>query len=426
MTLADRILSRSARVGVMGLGYVGLPLAVEIAQAGFPLVGMEKDGEKVKRIREGQSYIEDVPQHLLADLVKQGRLEATADPGIIAQLDVVIICVPTPLSKTKEPDISSIVEASQTIAPHLAGGEKLVILESTTFPTTTEEVTLPILEAGGLKVGKDFFLAFSPERIDPGNRRYGVRNVPKVVGGVTPRCTELAHLFYGQFVEQVVPVSSPRAAEMTKLLENIFRCVNIALINELAMLCDRMKIDIWEVIEAASSKPFGFMPFYPGPGLGGHCIPVDPFYLSWKAKEYDFHTQFIELAGNINENMPYWVVGKVAEALNTHQKSVNGSRILLLGVAYKRDVADVRNSPALRIAELLRERGAQICYSDPFIPRFRVGEEVYTRALLSDELLGQSDCVVIITDHGGVDYAKVAEGAKLVVDTRGVLHHLPK
>ena len=423
MSLAEKIATRQCRVGVMGLGYVGLPLALEIARAGFHVIGLEKDDSRAGKVNNGQSYLEDVPQERLNGFVSNGQLKATTDFSVIADLDVVIMCVPTPLTKAKEPDISCIGEACRSVAKYL-GKDKLISVESTSFPTTTEGVVLPILESEGLKVGKDFYLIFSPERIDPGSKRYGVRDIPKLVGGVTPRCTELGKLFYEQFIDHVLVVSSPRVAEMAKLLENIFRCVNIALINELMMLSERMNIDIWEVIEAASSKPFGFMPFYPGPGLGGHCIPVDPFFLSWKAREYDFHTQFIELAGNINERMPYWVVDKISAALNTHQKSLNGSRVLLLGVAYKKDVGDVRSSPALRVIELLADKGAEITYHDAHVPAITVAGRKYASAPLTRALLRESDCVAIITDHSNVDYVKVVQWSELVVDTRGVLRHL--
>jgi UDP-N-acetyl-D-glucosamine dehydrogenase len=416
----EKIESKQAKVAVIGLGYVGLPLAVAIAQAGFKVFGIDPDDTKRKFLNDGKSYIPDVDKKILRRLAKAELLKASKNFKIIKDCEIVIICVPTPLTAMHEPDLSYIREASLAISENLKK-QHLVILESTTYPGTTEEVVLPILEESGLKVGRDFYLVFSPERIDPGNKKYTIKNTPKVIGGITSQCTRRAALFYSKFVEKVVPVSSTKVAEMTKLLENIFRCVNIALVNELMLLCDRMGLSIWEVVEAASTKPFGFMKFTPGPGLGGHCIPIDPFYLSWKARQYDFHTEFIELAGKINEYIPYYVVAKVADALNTHKKSINGSKILIIGVAYKKDIGDTRESPALKVIELLLDRKARISYVDPYVEQIRVGQENFSSQTLNEEILKASDCVVIITDHTTVDYPLIVEQASLIVDTRNVL-----
>ena len=418
-SLADKITARTARVGIIGLGYVGLPLAVEYAKAGFAVTGFDVAESKVERINAGISYVEDVDSGVLMSLTEQGKLRATSDPSVLEELDTVNICVPTPLRKTKDPDMAYIVSACQEIAKHLHPG-MLVILESTTYPGTTEEVVLPLFSASGLQVGRDFFLCFSPERVDPGNPRYDTRNIPKVVGGVTPACTKMGALFYSQALEKVVPVSSTQVAEMVKLLENTFRMINIGLVNELAIMCERMGINIWEVIDAAATKPFGFMPFYPGPGLGGHCIPIDPFYLSWKSRQAGIEARFIELAGYVNGQMPQFVVDKIQAALNDQEKPLKGSRIHVLGVAYKRDIDDVRESPALDVIHLLRRRGAQVSYSDPFVPAIRIDDSQLFAAELSDSIK-DSDCVVIVTDHTKFDYAKVAEQAKLIVDTRNAL-----
>ncbi|HEY3375691.1 MAG TPA: nucleotide sugar dehydrogenase [Candidatus Aquicultor sp.] len=420
MPLADLITTKTARVGIIGMGYVGLPLAVAIAQAGFTVTGIDVDKAKVSSISRGESYIPDVPTADLKDAVDKGLFSATTDFSVLKDADVISICVPTPLSEMREPDITYVRAAASEVAKYLRSGQ-LVILESTTYPGTTEEVLLPMLEESGLTVGKDFWLAFSPERVDPGNEKYNMSNTPKVVGGVKSQCTEAARLFYSQFVGQVVPVSSTQAAEMTKLLENIFRCVNIALVNELMVLCDRMGINIWEVIEAASSKPFGFMPFFPGPGLGGHCIPIDPFYLSWKARQYDFHTEFIELAGKTNEGIPYFVATKVGEALNAHEKSIKGSNVLVLGLAYKKDIGDTRESPALKIITLLENLGAHVTYHDPYAKQAIIGAKTYTSVELTPAVVNESDCVLIVTDHTNVDYQMVADNAKLIVDTRNKL-----
>jgi len=417
--LRDRIANHTAHVGVIGLGYVGLPLAVEFASAGFRVTGIDIQQGKVDEFNSGHSYIQDVPDRVFAPLVASGKLSATTDFSIIKELDTVDICVPTPLRKTKDPDMSFIVAASDEVAKYLHSG-LLVMLESTTYPGTTDELVLPKLEATGLKTGQDFFVCFSPERVDPGNPKYQTRNIPKVVGGITPRCTELGALFYQQSLETVVAVSSTRVAEMVKLLENTFRMINIGLVNELALMCDRMGIDVWEVIDAAATKPFGFMPFYPGPGLGGHCIPIDPFYLSWKSKESGIEARFIELAGYINGRMPEFVIEKIQNALNDASKPLRNSHVHILGVAYKRDIDDVRESPALDIIALLRRRGARVTYSDPYVPVVRLDGDDLTSADLASSVAA-ADCCVIVTDHKKVDYDSVVEHAKLIVDTRNAL-----
>ena len=416
MDLQEKIESTKAEICVIGMGYVGLPLAVEFARVGFPVTGLEVDEERAEAIREGRSYIGDVAGDDVASLVKAGKLWATTDYDVLREMDVAFICVPTPMTPMKAPDLSFVVTATEGIAKRLRPGQ-LIVLQSTTYPGTTEEVVLPILEESGLKAGTDFHLAFSPERVNPGDRLHTVRTTPKVVGGITPRCAELARALLARLNPHVHVVSSPRVAEMTKLLENIFRSVNIALVNELALLSERMGIDFWEVIEAASTKPFGFMPFYPGPGVGGHCIPVDPFYLSWKARQFDFYTKFIELAAAVNQGMPYHVVEMVSKALNRQGKCLKGAQVLILGVAFKKDVDDARNSPAQRIVELLWERGAQVSYNDPHVPRFPVGEVVLQSRELTAELLSQSDCVVIVAGHSLYDYRWIVEHSPLVVDT---------
>ena len=420
--LTDKINARSARVGIVGLGYVGLPLATEFAKAGFSVTGIDLHQGKVDQLNQGMSYIQDVDSHEVKHLVQERRLSATTNFSVVAELDTINICVPTPLNKTKDPDMSFIQSACQEIAKYFHPG-MLVILESTTYPGTTEEVVLPLLANNGLRAGKDFFLCFSPERVDPGNPNYQTRNIPKVVGGVTPACTSMGTLFYSQALETVIPVSSTQVAEMVKLLENTFRMINIGLVNEMAVMCDRMGINVWEVIDAAASKPFGFMPFYPGPGLGGHCIPIDPFYLSWKTKQAGIEARFIELAGYINGQMPHFVVEKIQTALNDCGKPVKGSHIHILGVAYKRDIDDVRESPALDIMHLLLQRGARVSYSDPHVPSIKVdGKE-----LLSTKMNGEiekSDCVVIVTDHSSINYQAVLRKARLIVDTRNTLRGL--
>ncbi len=422
--LKTKIADRSARVGVLGLGYVGLPLAVEFAKAGFQVMGIDVSAEKVGQINRGESYVLDVHADELKPLVETGSLRATTDFAEIANFDTVNICVPTPLRKTKDPDMSYIVACTEELAKYLKAGT-LVILESTTYPGTTEELLLPTIEKSGLKVGQDFFLCFSPERVDPGNPNFQTKNIPKVVGGTTPACTEAGALFYRQALDTVVPVASTSVAEMVKLLENTFRMINIGLVNELAMMCDRMGINVWEVIEAAATKPFGFMPFFPGPGLGGHCIPIDPFYLSWKTKQAGIEARFIELAGYINGQMPQFVVDKISNALNEHAKAVKGSHIHLLGIAYKRDIDDLRESPALDIAHLLQHKGARVTFSDPYISRTVNHEGIEIERLAEDAALKSADCVVIVTDHRNVDYGNVSRTARLVVDTRNALKAYP-
>ena len=422
--LRERIDARTARVGVVGLGYVGLPLAVEFARAGFVATGIDLDQRKVDAINQGTSYIPDVETDEVARLVASGRLRATTDFGAVAALDTINICVPTPLRKTKDPDMSYIVSAVEQIARGLHPG-MLVILESTTYPGTTEELVQPMLEAGGLKAGVDFYLAFSPERVDPGNPTFNTHNVPKVVGGIGAESTALASALYGAAIETIVPVSSPRSAEMVKLLENTFRMVNIGLVNEIALMCDRLGLDVWEVVKAAATKPFGFMPFYPGPGLGGHCIPIDPFYLSWKAKQTGFDPRFIELAGQINGQMPHFVVDKIADALNRHQRSINGSTVLVLGVAYKRDIDDMRESPSLDVMALLHQKGATVKYADPYVPMLAArawhgGFDMQTEPLTASAVAA-ADCVAILTEHRSVDYDMVLRSARLIVDTRNAI-----
>ncbi len=427
-SLLEKIESRQARAGVVGLGYVGLPLAVELARAGFTTVGIDVDVRKVDEIAAGHSYIPDVPTADGAALRAAGRLSATTDFSAIAGLDTVNICVPTPLRKTKDPDMSFVVAAAERIAAHLHEG-MLVVLESTTYPGTTAELLQPMFEATGLKAGRDFFLAFSPERVDPANERFNTRNTPKVVGGTTAECARAAAALYGAAVDTIVPVSSTQVAEMVKLLENTFRAVNIGLVNELALMCDRMGIDVWEVVAAAGTKPFGFMPFYPGPGLGGHCIPIDPFYLSWKAKQAGFEARFIELAGHVNAAMPQYVADKVAEALNTQRKPVNGASILVLGVAYKRDIDDIRESPALDVMHVLHARGARVAYADPHVPVLRArdwaGGHELRGADLTREALAAADCVVVLTDHRAFDFEMVAAAARVGGDTRNAVRPAP-
>ncbi len=419
--LLQKIQSRAARLGVIGLGYVGLPLATRAGRVGFSVLGFDVSAERAARLNAGESYIGDVSSAEVAELRENGRFEATTDFRRLRSCDVVVICVPTPLNLTRDPDISFIERAAQDIARVLRAGQ-LVILESTTYPGTTEEIIQRELESTGLKTGEDVFVSFSPERIDPGqtnSKGWTVENTPKVVGGVTPGCTELAVAFYSHITSRVVPVSSPRVAELTKLFENIFRSVNIALVNELALLCDRMGLNVWEVVDAAATKPFGFMKFTPGPGLGGHCIPVDPFYLTWKAREFDLTTRFIELAGEINTQMPRHVHDLVARALNGQRKAINGSKVLLLGVAYKPDVNDYRESPVFKVIELLQGDGAEITTVDPHVAQFEDHHgRQFSTTPLSDALLDEADCVVIITDHSAFDYARIVERARVVVDTR--------
>lgn len=420
MGLRERIESGEAVLGVVGLGYVGLPLAVEMAKAGHRVIGLEVSAGKADLVNAGTSYIPDVPTEELAELVAAGLIEATTDFARAGETDAIAICVPTPLDEMKEPDTSYMETAARSVTPYLHP-DMLITLESTTYPGTTEEVIQPILEAGGLKVGTDLFLAFSPERVDPGNPVYQTRNTPKVVGGVTAACTEHAVAMYERYIDTVVPVSSTQVAEMTKLLENTFRGVNIALMNELLQLCERMDINLWEVIDAAKTKPFGYMPFYPGPGLGGHCIPIDPFYLSWKAKQFDFRTEFIDLSGRINENMPYYVINRLMDAMNEQRKPLADSKVLILGVAYKSDIDDMRESPAIRIAELLLDKKADIVYHDPYVPSFTVAGVDVPRVELTPETVAGSDVVLIITAHKNIDYAMVVDNASLVFDTRNAI-----
>ena len=418
--LVDRFMKREARVGVVGLGYVGLPLAVVLAEAGFHVIGVDLDPEKVECLTRGQSYIEDVHQNQVEPLISQMKFEVSDSYQTLEGADAVSICVPTPLRKTGDPDLSFIIEATKAILPILHE-EMLVVLESTSYPGTTSEMVQPEIEASGLQVGKDLFLAFSPERVDPGREDWTTVNTPKVIGGITPACTEVAATFYGQAMESVVRVSSTEVAEMTKLLENTFRAVNIGLVNEVALMCDRLGIDVWEVIEAAASKPFGFMKFTPGPGWGGHCIPIDPLYLSWKLKSVKYNARFIELASEINTNMPRYVVERVQDALNDRRKPLKGSQLLILGVAYKPNVSDTRESPALDVMGLLLEKEAQVEYYDPYIPSLE--HEGWSLKSIPD-LLGavkQSDCVIVITDHDSVDYPAVAEAADLIFDTRNAI-----
>ena len=418
--LLQRISSRQVCAGVIGLGYVGLPLAVAFARAGVRTVGFDVDGVRTRAVQCGESYIADVAAADVRAAVDGGVLSATTDFGALATVDTVNICVPTPLRKTRDPDLSYVIAAVEQVAAHLRAGQ-LVVLESTTYPGTVDEVVRPRLEAGGLRAGADFRLAFSPERVDPGSAAWTTRNIPKVVGGIDARSTETAAALYRLIVDTVVPVSSPRVAEMVKLLENTFRAVNIGLVNELALMCRDLDIDVWEVIDAAKTKPFGFMPFYPGPGLGGHCIPIDPFYLSWKARQSGFESRFIELAGQINASMPRYVVERVAEALNSRSRAIRGSRVHLLGMAYKRNVSDVRESPAIDIAELLLRRGAVVTYSDPYVPAVRAGAVSLDAVRVEQALADGVDCVVITTDHRGVDYRAIVRDTPLVVDTRNTL-----
>ncbi len=421
MSVIDRIRSRDARVAVIGLGYVGLPLAVELARAGFTAVGIDVVEEKVRRVNEGDSYIKDVPSALLKEVVTAGRLSATTDFSVIKQCDTVNICVPTPLRKTRDPDISYIVASVEEIRKY-KHRDLLVVLESTTYPGTTEEVILPMLAEDDFRVGEHFFLAFSPERVDPGNPRFNTKNIPKVVGGVTPRCTEVASALYASALSTVVPVSSAKVAETVKLLENTFRSVNIGLVNEIALMCNKMDIDVWEVIRAAATKPFGFMPFYPGPGLGGHCIPIDPFYLSWKAKLAGFEARFIELAGQINGSMPEYVVNRVTEALNRQRKALNGSRVLVVGVSYKANIDDVRESPSLDVMRLLKKHGAEVAYHDRFADPHdpEVVHAEVPAVELTPKTMSSFDCAVVITGHEGVDYQALLAHVPVVVDTRNI------
>jgi len=418
--LKSKIIDKKANIGIIGLGYVGLPLAVEFAKVGFNVTGFETDATKISLINKGSSYILDVPSKDVRDLVSCGKLKAVSDKGILKKMDAIIICVPTPLRKTKEPDISFILSATEDIASNLQKGQ-LVILESTTYPGTTEEIILPRLTNDNMKAGVDFFLAFSPERVDPGNPKYKTKDIAKVVGGITSSCGELARLLYSQIIKEVIEVSNTRTAEMVKLLENTFRAVNIGLINELALMCNKMGLDIWEVIEAAKTKPFGFMPFYPGPGLGGHCLPLDPIYLSWKARLHGFEARMIELASEINSYMPHYVVERIIEALNIRGMALKHSEILIIGVTYKKDINDIRESPAVTIIKELIEKEAKVQYYDPLIEALDVEGLRMKSAGLTKEILNSSDCVVIVTDHSSIDYSMIVKNANIILDTRNAL-----
>lgn len=416
-SLVERIHGSNAAAGVVGLGYVGLPLAVEFANSGLLTVGIDVDAHKVAEINAGRSYVLDVPSERVAELVSSGRLRATTDFSAVAELDTINVCVPTPLRKTRDPDLSFVVDALTRIAEHMHPGQ-LLILESTTYPGTTEELVVPTLRAAGLEPGRDVEVAFSPERTDPGNKDFTTRNIPKVVGGITELANEAASALYGRCIDTVVQVSSPRVAELVKLLENTFRNVNIALVNEMAMMCGRLDIDVWEVIDAAATKPFGFMPFYPGPGLGGHCIPVDPHYLTWKARAEGFEARLIELAGQINAQKPAYIVERIADALNERETALKSAQLVVLGVAYKRDIDDVRESPALYVMEILAEKGATVRFVDPMVSTVRIADEDVHAVALSKELLGEADAVVLLTDHSAFDYPDIAATASLVIDTR--------
>lgn len=426
--LEKLIADKSASIGVIGLGYVGLPLIVEFGMKGFRGIGFEVDEKKAAAINAGRSYIVDVPDENVRKCVEAGKLSATTDFTKLAECNAIIICVPTPLRKTKDPDMSYIIAAGEEVQKYMRRGQ-LVILESTTYPGTTDEVLLPMFEEKGFKLDEDFLLAFSPERVDPGNPQFQTHNIPKVVGGVTKDSTDVASMLYSQIVEQVHPVSSARVAEACKLWENTFRAINIGMANEMARLCNTLGIDTWEVVRAAATKPFGFMAFYPGPGIGGHCIPLDPHYLSWKARQHGFDSQFISLAEQVNSGMPAYVVKLVSTALNNEKKAVNGSKILVLGVAYKKDIDDMRESPALSIIDLLRARGAEVSYHDPFVPEitfdhsYTIGDgEPLRNHELTDEIVSDADCVIICTEHSGIDYHGICEKAKLIVDTRNALN----
>ncbi len=419
--LLNRIHSKEAVIGVVGMGYVGLPLILRFIESGFSTFGFDVDETKIKKIEQGESYIRHIPHEKIAQSLATKRLKVTSDWANAKNCDALIVCVPTPLNTHHEPDLSYVVETVKSLTPYMKPGQ-LFSLESTTYPGTTEEEFRPRIESRGLKIGKDAFLVFSPEREDPGNRQFRTQIVPKVVGGSTKTCLELGMALYGKIIDKIVPVSSTRAAEMTKLLENIYRAVNIGLVNELKTVADRMNIDIWEVIDAAATKPFGFTPFYPGPGLGGHCIPIDPFYLTWKAREYGIHTRFIELAGEVNTAMPNWVVSKIASALNDQNKPVRNSKILILGLAYKKNIDDIRESPSIEMMELLRAQGAKLSYSDPYVPHFpRLKEHSFELSSMSfsSDNLKEFDCVVIATDHDDFDYESIQKHSALVIDTRG-------
>ncbi len=418
--LRRKILNKNAKIGIIGLGYVGLPLAVTFAKKGFKVYGIDIDKDRVDKLNKGNSYILDVPSSDIVRVKKEKTLTVTDDFSVIKELDAVVICVPTPLHKTKEPDVSYIVSAVENIKKYMKRGQ-IVVLESTTYPGTTEEVMLPVLESGGLREGKDFYLAFSPERIDPANKKYDTENTPKIIGGISRDSTEIARVLYEQVIDNIVPVSSSKVAEMVKLLENTFRIVNIGLVNEIMLMCDKLGIDVWEVIDAAGTKPYGFMPFYPGPGCGGHCIPIDPIYLSWKARGHGFEARFIDLASYVNSQMPHYVVEKASGGLNEHKKSLKGSRVLVMGVAYKKDVKDLRESPALEIIDILKKKGAFVSYYDPYLPFLKWNGIDLKCAKFDKDTISGADCVIIVTDHTNVDYKFIAANSKLVIDTRNAL-----
>lgn len=417
--LESKLKDKTAVIGVVGLGYVGLPLAVAFAQTGLKVIAFDIQAKKVAAVNQGKSYITGTSSRILSALVASNRLQAATDQSRLTGVDAICICVPTPLNRAREPDLSYVIHESEKISEYLKPGQ-LVVLESTTYPSTTREVILPILERSGLKVGRDFYLAYSPERVDPGNKKYTIKNTPKLVGGINPESTRLATLLYRQTAKTVLPVSSPEIAEMTKVFENVFRSVNIALVNELAWLCENMGISVWEVIEAASSKPFGYMPFYPGVGVGGHCIPLDPYYLSNKAREYDFHTRFIELAAEINERMPYYVTSRIIEALSINGKSLSSAKVLVLGITYKKNVEDVRESPSLKLIHLLHEKGTQVLYNDPYVANIQIDGATLTSVALTKECLSAVDCAVIATEHSSYDYQYIVDNTSVVFDTRGV------
>jgi UDP-N-acetyl-D-glucosamine dehydrogenase len=423
--LRDKLEGNTAVIGVIGLGYVGLPLAVSFARSGLKVIGYDMQSEKIELINRGESYIQDVSSEVMRELVVGGLLETTNDVSRFRETDVICICVPTPLTKTKEPDLSYVTQVANDICPYIRT-EQLIILESTTYPGTTRGVILPILERTGLKVGQDFFLVYSPERVDPGNKQYSIKNTPKLLGGIDEKSTGLGELLYRRVVERVVLLSSPETAEMTKLFENVFRIVNIAMVNELAQLCEAMGISVWEVIRAADSKPYGYMPFYPGLGVGGHCIPLDPYYLASKAKEYDFHIKFIELAASINEQMPYYVTNRIMEAMNNEGKSIRDAKVLVMGITYKKDVPDIRESPAIKLMELLHKKGAKVCYNDPYVDRSRLNGMFVDSTLLNKESISSADCVVIATDHSCYDIQYIIDNARLVFDARGITKDIKK
>ena len=417
--LKEKINDRTLKIAVIGLGYVGLPLSLEFTKNGYTVIGIEKDEKRMGMVNKGYSYVEDVNGDLLKDVVNSKKLIATDDYSVLKNIDCINICVPTPLGKTKAPDISYVLDAAENIQKYLCRGQ-LIFLESTTYPGTTRELILPVFERDGLKIGKDFFLVYSPERIDPGNKIYNIKNTPKILGGITRKCTKIGKYFYSEIVDSVVEVSSTDAAETVKILENTFRSVNIALVNEVAIMCNRLNLNVWEIIDSASTKPFGYMKFYPGPGLGGHCIPVDPHYLSWKLKSLDYRARFIELAGDINSEMPEFVINKITESLNKHKKSVNGSKILLIGVSYKKDVGDIRESPTFDILNILEKKGAFVYYHDPLVSGFVLNENEYKSKPLNESLLKKMDCAVIVTDHSNVNYKLILDKSKIIVDTRNV------